>query len=100
MTQLVRYSRHILLSELGVDASSASRVRALAPWISGGLGNPVRIAAAGVGTLVLIDADRADLTNLQRQILLSTSAGRRWRRRRSGSLRSIPKCASKSSACA
>jgi len=75
-TQLLRYSRHILLSELGVDAQARfSASHALIVGI-GGLGNPVAqfLAAAGVGTLSLVDADRVDLTNLQRQILFDTLA--------------------------
>jgi adenylyltransferase/sulfurtransferase len=73
--QLLRYSRHILLNELGVDAQERfAAARALIIGV-GGLGAPAAqfLAAAGVGTLVICDADTVDLTNLQRQILYATA---------------------------
>ena len=72
--QLLRYSRHILLDELGPDAQARfAAARVLVIGI-GGLGAPVAqfLTAAGVGTITLCDADRVDLTNLQRQILYAT----------------------------
>ena len=74
-SQLLRYSRHILLTELGPDAQAKfAAARALIIGV-GGLGAPAAqfLAAAGVGTLTLCDADHVDLTNLQRQILYATS---------------------------
>jgi molybdopterin/thiamine biosynthesis adenylyltransferase len=69
-TQLLRYSRHILLEEIGVEGQARLR-RAHALVIgAGGLGSPVvlYLATAGVGRLTLVDSDTVDLTNLQRQI--------------------------------
>jgi len=73
--QLLRYSRHILLAELGPDAQERfAGAHALVVGM-GGLGAPAAqfLAAAGVGTITICDADNVDLTNLQRQILYATS---------------------------
>ena len=72
-TQLLRYSRHLLLDALGPDAQERfAASRALVVGV-GGLGNPSSqfLASAGVGRITLVDADRVDLTNLQRQILFA-----------------------------
>jgi molybdopterin/thiamine biosynthesis adenylyltransferase len=69
--QLLRYSRHILLPQLGIEGQEKFR-RAHALIIgAGGLGSPAALylASAGVGTLTVCDGDVVDLTNLQRQIV-------------------------------
>ena len=69
-TQLLRYSRHILLDEIGIEGQQRLlRSRALVIG-AGGLGSPVALylGSAGVGHLTVVDPDHVDLTNLQRQI--------------------------------
>jgi adenylyltransferase/sulfurtransferase len=69
--QLTRYSRHVLLKEVGVEGQVQLLKAKVLLVGAGGLGCPagLYLAAAGVGTLGIIDSDRVDLTNLQRQVL-------------------------------
>ncbi len=71
---LLRYSRHILLPELGLEAQAKFAAAHALVIGAGGLGAPAAqfLVAAGIGTLTLCDPDRVDLTNLQRQILYAT----------------------------
>lgn len=73
--QLTRYSRHLLLKEVGAEGQSQLLKARVLLVGAGGLGCPagLYLAAAGVGTLGIIDSDSVDLTNLQRQILHGTS---------------------------
>ena len=68
--QLLRYSRHILLNELGIEGQRRLLAAHALVIGAGGLGSPVALylGTAGVGRLTLVDHDTVDLTNLQRQI--------------------------------
>jgi adenylyltransferase/sulfurtransferase len=74
--QLLRYSRHILLPEVGIDGQARIAGTSILIVGAGGLGCPVALylGAAGIGRLVLADGDTVDLTNLQRQIGHATAA--------------------------
>ena len=72
--QIVRYSRHITLSEVGSKGQKKISEGKVLIVGAGGLGSPAAyyLAAAGVGTICIIDDDVVDLSNLQRQILHTT----------------------------
>ena len=73
--QIVRYSRHIILEEIGGTGQEKLLSSKVLIVGAGGLGSPAALylAAAGVGTIGIIDGDKVDLTNLQRQIIHHTS---------------------------
>jgi molybdopterin/thiamine biosynthesis adenylyltransferase len=68
--QLLRYSRHILLDEVGIEGQQRLLAAHVLVIGAGGLGSPVALylGTAGVGRITLVDHDTVDLTNLQRQI--------------------------------
>ena len=73
--QLLRYSRHILLDEVGIEGQQAILDAHVLIIGAGGLGSPAALylGASGVGRLTLVDHDHVDLTNLQRQIAHTTA---------------------------
>jgi len=79
--EIQRYSRHILLAEVGGTGQARLKAARVLVVGAGGLGSPVvlYLAAAGVGTIGIVDDDRVELSNLQRQIAHTT--GRLGRRK-------------------
>jgi adenylyltransferase/sulfurtransferase len=74
--QLERYARHLVLPEIGEEGQEALLAAKVLVIGAGGLGSPLLLylAAAGVGTLGVVDDDSVDLSNLQRQVLHNTEA--------------------------
>jgi molybdopterin-synthase adenylyltransferase len=73
--ELERYARHIVLRDFGGTAQARLRAATVAVVGTGGIGAPaiLYLAAAGVGRLILIDDDRVDASNLQRQVIFGTA---------------------------
>src|SRR5215216_7877515 len=73
--EFARYSRHVIMPEVGLDGQRKLKAARVLVIGTGGLGSPLALylAAAGVGTLGLVDFDVVDETNLQRQVLHGTS---------------------------
>ena len=73
--EILRYSRHLLMPEVGLQGQERLKASSVLIIGTGGLGSPISmyLAAAGVGTIGLVDYDVVDFTNLQRQIVHGTS---------------------------
>ena len=73
--EILRYSRHLIMPEVGMDGQVKLKQAKVLCIGAGGLGSPLALylAAAGVGTLGIVDFDVVDLTNLQRQVIHGTS---------------------------
>src|SRR6201993_1128338 len=72
--EIARYSRHLILPEVGLEGQQKLKAAKVLCVGTGGLGSPLAfyLAAAGIGTLGLVDFDVVDASNLQRQIIHST----------------------------
>lgn len=73
--EILRYSRHLIIPEVGMDGQRKLKAARVLTIGAGGLGAPVGLylAAAGVGTIGIVDFDVVDFTNLQRQVIHSTA---------------------------
>ncbi len=73
--ELLRYSRQIMLSQIGIEGQQKILASKVLLFGAGGLGSPIAmyLAASGVGELTIVDPDTVDLSNLQRQILHKTA---------------------------
>ncbi len=73
--EILRYSRHLIIPEVGVKGQKQLKASRVLLVGAGGLGSPLALylAAAGIGTIGIVDFDAVDLTNLQRQILHTTA---------------------------
>ena len=72
--EIKRYGRHLIMPEVGMEGQRKLKSARVLVIGTGGLGSPVSLylAAAGVGTLGIVDFDVVDYSNLQRQVLFST----------------------------
>jgi len=75
-SEILRYSRHLLIPEVGLDGQRKLKAASILVIGTGGLGSPVSLylAAAGVGRIGLVDYDVVDFSNLQRQVIHGTSS--------------------------
>src|ERR671935_217691 len=73
--EVLRYSRHLIMPEVGMEGQLKLKAAKVLCIGTGGLGSPLALylAAAGVGTIGLVDFDVVDFTNLQRQIIHTTA---------------------------
>src|SRR6184192_1458875 len=73
--EILRYSRHLIMPEVGMEGQQKLKAAKVLCIGAGGLGSPLALylAVAGVGTLGVVDFDVVDFTNLQRQIIHSTA---------------------------
>jgi adenylyltransferase/sulfurtransferase len=74
MQEIRRYGRHLIMPEVGMTGQKKLKAAKVLVVGTGGLGAPVSLylAAAGVGTIGLVDFDEVDETNLQRQVIFTT----------------------------